>query len=98
MAENKNCESCEAKKYATEILGYYLTLEKELDYSGSAIKNFWKIYIRLLWYPDKQPSHVSKEEAAFICELREHGFSIGDIAEIVKRSKATVSEWLSRKH
>jgi hypothetical protein len=94
--ENKNCESCEHKKYATEILDYYLSLENELDHSGPATKNFYKIFIRLLWYPNAQPKQVAPEESAFLKELRGKGFSIGDIAEIASRSKSTVQDVLSR--
>jgi hypothetical protein len=94
--ENNNCESCEHKKYAEEILDYYLSLEKELDHTGSATKNFFKLFVRLLWYPDKQPNHVEKTEGDFIRELRQRDFSIGDIAEIANRSKSTVQDVLSR--
>jgi hypothetical protein len=94
--ENKNCESCEPKKYATEILDYYLTLEKDLDHNGTATKNFYKLFVRLLWYPNKQPNHVEKAEGDFIRDLRQRGFSIGDIAEIMMRSKATIQKVVSR--
>jgi SOS response regulatory protein OraA/RecX len=96
LLKENNCESCEPKKYAKEILDYYLTLEKELDDSDSAAKNFWKIFVRLLWYPNKQPYRVEKEEADFIGYLRQRDFSMGDIAEIMQRSKSTIQEALTK--
>lgn len=94
MSENGKCEACRAKLY-TEILNYYLSLDKSLNFNGGVLKNFYSIFIKLLWR-DNQPKRVRAEEQHFIATLRTQGFSIGDIADIVGRSKATIHDALEK--
>lgn len=96
MSENKKCEDCEARKYAEGILEYYLSLEKSLDYSGGVLKNFYHVFVKLLWWPSEQPKRVDSAEEGYIVSLRKTGFSIGDIAFIVGRSKSTVHDVLAK--
>jgi hypothetical protein len=53
----------------------------------------------LHYYPDPQPPQVGDDEALAIEDLKEHhGYSVGDLAFIFIRSKATIPEVLNRKY
>jgi len=94
MSETEKCKLCRGEIH-TKILEHYLSLQKSLDYSGGVLKNFYFVFIRLLWNGE-QPKTVSPEETDYIALLRNTGFSIGDIAFIMGRSKSTVHDVLAR--
>ena len=73
----------------------------EISKGVSLPKKEWMMFYRLQtilnYYPDPQPKQVCKEESEAINELKtHHGYSIGELAFIFMRSKATIHAVLKK--
>jgi hypothetical protein len=104
MTKEAIYSKCERRKACIdELMQGLLDMSFEITDGVSLTNNEWKIYYRLRailhYYPDPQPPQVGDDEALAIEDLKEHhGYSVGDLAFIFIRSKATIPEVLNRKY
>ena len=99
MSEETNQQ--QFKKCIDELMLGLIQKSNEISKGVSLPKKEWMMFYRLQtilnYYPDPQPKQVCKEEAVAINELKtRHGYSIGELAFIFMRSKATIHAVLKK--
>jgi hypothetical protein len=111
MTEQENLEpketytalsKCCKEKACYESLRTKL-LEKTFEISENVVltNREWLMYYRLenvlRYFPYQQPLHIDGLEAEAILGIKKtHDYSVGDIAFIFQRSKATIHEFLKK--
>lgn len=71
-------------------------LAKEHTARLDIITLYWAINFIKRWSEGKQPHNLDDWDRYWTTELRELGVSIGDIALILNRSKATIHDFLNQ--
>ena len=86
----------EAERVAALLRNVVINEDKKLrPRTRDVNKNFWRIALKL-FQAGKQPRNVLDSERKLIKILRKGGYSIGDLAYVFDRSKATIHENLRK--
>ena len=96
MSKETECEKCK-----NALMKGLYDKSNEISEGVSLPKAQWSMFYRLqtilCYYPDPQPKQVCKAEAETINILKNHhGYSIGELAFIFMRSKATIHAVLKK--
>jgi hypothetical protein len=83
-------------KTADEIMDFIADIGKDIPNDRQVLVGYLATLERVGNWLHGQTQHVEKSEADYIKLLYKDGFSMGDIALIVDRSKSTIHEVIER--